>query len=166
MNQTELHRVFRPAIEKRRRVYVCYNGLWRIIEPYLVHESQTGKIIAHGRQTDGEWDKTPPPDWCDLNTERITKAELVDEFFESPHPGYNPANPRFQRVLYGIDVPPERWKKPPSRSRATHSKTEAAKRRENKRRANAPEKKRWPARKPKAIRRNNESLKRQRRSSP
>ena len=87
------------AIEGREVVSLIHKGMKRIVEPYLIYETKAGKTLLHGWQTGGEWDKTPPPDWCNLHLDDISEVELLAKHYSAPHEGYNPEGPKFYRVL-------------------------------------------------------------------
>jgi hypothetical protein len=86
------------AIKDRNLLNVICKGLSRTVEPYLIYESKSGDEVLHSWQVSGEFDRTLPPDWCDLRMDEITAA-TVAEHYAQPHPEYNPNSTRFHRVL-------------------------------------------------------------------
>ena len=87
------------AIQNRNLLWVVYKGLAKVVEPYLLYESKSGDEILHGWQTSGEYDKSPPPDWCNLNLESINAATVLEDRYRQPHPHYNPNSKNFHRVI-------------------------------------------------------------------
>lgn len=87
------------AIQGRNLLNVTCKGLNRTVEPYLISESKAGDEILHSWQVSGEFDRTPPPDWCDLRMDEITAATALAELYVQPHPEYNPNSTRFHRVI-------------------------------------------------------------------
>lgn len=77
---------------------IC-KGINRTVEPYLIYESKAGDEILHSWQVSGDYDRTPPPDWCNLRMDEITAATVLAEHYAQPHPEYNPNSTRFHRVL-------------------------------------------------------------------
>ena len=87
------------AITDRRMLRVVYKGLTRIVEKYVLYRSQSGVEILHSWQTAGEYEITPPPDWCNLRLTNISSVTLLDERYEVPHPDYNPSSTQFHHVI-------------------------------------------------------------------
>ena len=88
----------------------------RLLEPYLIFESKEGDMLLHSWQRSGNYRSTPPPRFCNLHVEDIAAAELLEERFMQPHPGYNPKGSQFHRVLYAVDRGPVAGRAAPSRS--------------------------------------------------
>ena len=87
------------AIRERRLIEVSCKGYARQLEPYLVYESKNRAVVLHSWQVGGQWDKTPPPDWCNLRVDDIENVELLDSHYVEPHAGYNPFSGQFHLVL-------------------------------------------------------------------
>lgn len=96
----------RRAIRDRRIVRVVHKNRTRLVEPYLVYASQAGELVLHGRQIAGDYETTPPPDWCNLRLSDLTAVRVTPRHFVRPHPDYNPRSPQFHRVLAAI---PAEW---------------------------------------------------------
>jgi hypothetical protein len=94
------------AIQSRSLLEITCKGYNRVVEPYLLYESKAGGEILHSWQVDGEWDKTPPPDWCNLRLDEITSAVVLEQQYEFPRPEYNPSSTRFHRVIASTPVGP------------------------------------------------------------
>jgi hypothetical protein len=87
------------AIRGKRLIEVTCKGRVRQVEPYLVFESKNGSAVLHSWQVSGEWDKSPPPDWCNLRIEDIDDVKILDRSYHRPHQGYNPDGPQFHTIL-------------------------------------------------------------------
>ncbi len=87
------------AIQNRSLVRVICKGYTRVVQPYLLYESKSGNETLHGWQVSGEYDKTSPPDWCNLNLKYITAVTVLEDHYGQPHPDYNPNSKGFYRVL-------------------------------------------------------------------
>ena len=87
------------AIKNRNLLNVTCKGLNRTVAPYLIYESKAGDEILHSWQVSGEFDRTPPPDWCNLRIDEITSATALAEHYGQPQPEYNPDSTRFHRVI-------------------------------------------------------------------
>lgn len=90
------------TIREKRLLTVLYKDLERVVEPYLLYESKAGKLVLHSWQVDGEYEKTPPPDWCNMSLSDISSVTAMDRTFDQPHPDYNPESSRFHRVICRI----------------------------------------------------------------
>ncbi len=90
------------AIAKKQIIKVIYNEAERIVEPYLLFETAKGKLILHSWQLEGSWEKTPPPDWCNMSLEKISSITPLDKFYKSPQPEYNPHSNRFYKIICHI----------------------------------------------------------------
>jgi len=93
------------AIQARNLLQVICKGYTRTVEPYLLYESKAGDEILHSWQVSGEWEKTPPPDWCNLRLDEITSATALAEHYDQPRPDYNPTSTRFHRVIVSTPAP-------------------------------------------------------------
>jgi hypothetical protein len=94
------------AIRNRNMLQIVCKGFSRTVEPYLIYESKEGRILLHGWQTEGEYDQTPPPDWCNLRIEDMTTVVILDQKYQSPHPEYKPRSKMFYRVIECTPTPP------------------------------------------------------------
>lgn len=65
------------AIQDKNLLNVTCKGLNRTVEPYLIYESKAGDEILHSWQVSGEFDKTPPPDWCNSVWTRLLPRRLL-----------------------------------------------------------------------------------------
>jgi len=90
------------AIREKRLLTVLYKNLERVVEPYLPFATKAGDLVLHSWQVEGEYEKTPPPDWCDMRLSDISSITLLNRTFEQPHPKYNRESPRFHRVICRI----------------------------------------------------------------
>lgn len=70
----EMERRLCDAIRGRKVLTVSYKDLIRVVEPYLLYESKNGAVILHAWQVSGDYEKTPPPDWCNMTVEDIDDA--------------------------------------------------------------------------------------------
>lgn len=86
-------------IQEKWLLSVLYNGKERIVEPYLLFETKKGNRVLHSWQTEGEYDDTPPPDWCNMSLSGISRVVPLNDHFDKPHPDYNPGSPLFHRVI-------------------------------------------------------------------
>ena len=98
-SQARLREAIIDAINGRRRLQITYKGGDRLVEPYLLYETQAGNHILHGWQIGGAWEKSPPPDWCNLSLKYISLATPLPDCFDEPHPEYNPDSKQFHRVI-------------------------------------------------------------------
>ncbi len=91
--------VVRRAIESRQVVEVIHKGMRRVVEPYLLFESSKGDLVLHSWQIGGEYDETPPPDWCNMRISDISGIRDTGTAYSRPHPKYRRASRQFHRVL-------------------------------------------------------------------
>lgn len=87
------------AIREKRLLIVLYKNLERVVEPYLLFENKGGGLVLHSWQVQGEYEKTPPPDWCNMSLSDISSVTPLNQTFEQPHPDYNAESSRFYRVI-------------------------------------------------------------------
>lgn len=84
------------SIRRRQRVMLVYKGEQRLVEPYLLHASETGEEILHGWQVSGHSSRGGRPHWVNLTLAAVSAAK-ADGPYEVPHEDYNPSG--FHRVI-------------------------------------------------------------------
>ena len=71
----------------------------RVVEPYLLFATKAGNLVLHSWQVEGDYDKTAPPDWCNLRLSDIDAIAPLERFYGQPHQKYNPHN-QYLRQLH------------------------------------------------------------------
>ena len=91
------------AIDDRHTVRILYKEAERVIDPYVLYETRSGSEVLHGWQTEGVYETSPPPKWCNLKVDDISDVALVGEYKET-HRGYNPQSSQFHRIIRAVKV--------------------------------------------------------------
>jgi hypothetical protein len=86
------------AIRGRRLMMYEYGGLIRVVEPHLLGETEAGHKLLSGWLRPGYSRSDPNGGWRTWRVERIGSAQLIDQQFDGPRPGYNPADRRLARI--------------------------------------------------------------------
>jgi len=94
------------AINHRRKITVESGGCNRMIEPYVVYQSNSGSKLLHGWQYDGESNTTPPPDWINIRIDSIERLTVEDNKFGIAKRGYNPHSTTFKTVIAFVEKDP------------------------------------------------------------
>jgi len=94
-----MEELIRDGILNRKVLTVHYKGLVRVVEAYLLFETKDGAIVVHAWQVSGEYEKTPPPDWCNMGLLDISLVVPTGDIYHRPRDGYNPQGSGFHKVL-------------------------------------------------------------------
>lgn len=87
------------AIRTRRLVSFLYDGMVRVVEPYLVGELSTGNIALSAWHVSGFSKSRNIPDWRLYTLDKIGVVSVLEESFDGPRPGYNRNDSRMERVF-------------------------------------------------------------------
>ena len=82
----------------------AYGGLIRVVEPHLLGEAAGGDALLSGWLRPGYSRSDPQGGWRSWRVDRISSAQLLDQQFPGPRPGYNPADPRMLRVTCALSA--------------------------------------------------------------
>ncbi len=86
------------AIENRRVVTFNYDGHVRVVEPFLIGITTTGKHALRGYQTEGTSSSGKVPGWHLFSLSKITGIDVTLTSFEGLRPFYNPADKAMVRI--------------------------------------------------------------------
>ena len=92
------------AIRGRRLMMYEYGGLIRVVEPHLYGENASGHALLSGWLRPGYSRSDPQGGWRTWRVDRIGSAQLLDQPFPGPRPGYNPGDPRMARVVCALST--------------------------------------------------------------
>ena len=92
------------AIRGRRLMMYEYGGLIRVVEPHLYGENNAGHALLSGWLRPGYSRSDPQGGWRTWRVDRIGSAQLLDEPFPGPRPGYNPGDARMARVFCALSA--------------------------------------------------------------
>jgi len=82
-----------------------HEGNTRIVEPYMVYTSSTGKRLFHCYQLEGYSRRDRVPEWKNPEVESFLFAAIRDAKF-APRPDYNPFNLRMFPIVH-FSIPTE-----------------------------------------------------------
>jgi hypothetical protein len=87
------------------------DGQQRTVQPLILYVSSKGKRLFHAFQVSG-YSSGGQNGWKNMETERFTSAEVLDEAFVPPA-NYNPWNtPQFEHVVYAAPTRDGRVREP------------------------------------------------------
>lgn len=90
------------AISQKRSVSLWYGGGSRVVDPYIVYESSTGKILVDVYQTSGYSKGGKSVAWKPFEVDLIGSLQVLDRTF-SVRPDYKPTNrKRYVRIICNI----------------------------------------------------------------
>ena len=92
------------AIRGRRLMMYEYGGLIRVVDPHLFGENEAGNKLLSGWLRPGYSRSDPQGGWRTWRVERIGSAQLLDQQFAGPRPGYNPADRRVAEVFCALSA--------------------------------------------------------------
>lgn len=75
-----------------------YDGHFRVVEPFLIGVTTTGKPALRGYQTEGTSSGGKVPGWHLFSLSKITGIEVTVINFEGLRPFYNPADKAMLRI--------------------------------------------------------------------
>jgi hypothetical protein len=103
MSEAEVEAVFIAAGEARSLVWLTEpSGRYRIVEPYMVFCSSTGKRLFHLYQVGGYSAGGVLRGWKNPEVSAFDEAQPVEQRF-MPRPEYNPFNEEiFPRVVFAV----------------------------------------------------------------
>ncbi len=89
--------------EAAKNLHLCelidLNGNHRIVEPYMVYSSSTGKRLFHCYQISGYSKSGKSQGWKNPEINSFQEAIILDDTF-LPRPEYNPFNDKLFTVVY------------------------------------------------------------------
>ena len=92
------------AIRGRKLLMYEYGGLIRVVEPHLYGVNAAGDALLSGWLRPGYSRNDPQGGWRSWRVDRIHSAQLLDQQFDGPRPGYNPRDPRMERVVCALSA--------------------------------------------------------------
>ena len=84
--------VLEDAIRSRRVVTFHYDGLPRIVEPFLIGTTTAGRPALRGFQTGGGSQSGRVPGWHLFSLDKIVGITMPPTTFSRVRDGYNPAD--------------------------------------------------------------------------
>lgn len=113
MSTAEVEAVFIAAAKTQSLVWLTEpTGRYRIVEPYMVYRSTTGKRLFHLYQIGGYSSGGALRGWKNPETSAFDSAQLVDQRF-NPRQEYNPFNETFfPEVIFSIPTRDGRQRMP------------------------------------------------------
>lgn len=94
--------IITQAIDGHRLLNVVDESGGRVVEPYLIYESDGGDMVLHGWQRSGGEIRDTRAGWCTIHLDDISVVEFMPGRFASPHPEYAMRRHGFKRVLYEV----------------------------------------------------------------
>ena len=99
-DQVNIESVFIQAAKSMRLCeLIDRSGNERLVEPYMVYASATGKRLFHCYQLQGYSKSGQPTGWKDPEVNSFTQAIIRDETF-TPRKEYNPFNYKMFPIVY------------------------------------------------------------------
>jgi hypothetical protein len=86
------------AIRSRRLVQFSYEGLIRVVEPYIVGQAPSGNLVLSGWAVRGS-KSGHFPRWRYYSLGKIEAVTVLEEPFAGPRPGYNRRDPHLKRIF-------------------------------------------------------------------
>lgn len=113
MTPEEVESVFVAAAKTSSLVWLTEpSGRYRIVEPYMVYVSSTGRRLLHCFQIGGYSAGGVLRGWKNPGVESFESARVVDERF-TPREDYNPFNEEmFPRVVFALPTRDGRMRPP------------------------------------------------------
>jgi len=93
------------AIAERRLLMFAYADLMRVVEPHLYGVNSAGHLVLSAWLLPGYSRSDPAGGWRSYLVSGISAAQLLGERFAGPRPGFNPGDPRMERVLCVLPAP-------------------------------------------------------------
>ncbi len=92
----------KAAISTHAVLQIVYRETRFYFEPYLLYRAKNDNIYLHGYKTSGEFEKTPPPHWCNLLLDDIAQVDITGDVYTQPHKGFNPRGKQFHKILHSV----------------------------------------------------------------
>ena len=80
------------AIHNRQVIEFTYKGFTRIVEPFLLGTTTTGKVALRGYQIGGGSSSGRIVNWHLFTLANMENLRITDSTFSGSRPGYNPAD--------------------------------------------------------------------------
>jgi hypothetical protein len=93
------------AIAERRLMMFGYANLVRVVEPHLYGVNSAGHLTLSVWLRPGYSRSDPRGGWRNYLVADIYEAQVLGEAFPGPRPGFNPADPRMERVICALPAP-------------------------------------------------------------
>lgn len=90
--------VLEDAIRSRRVVTFHYDGLPRIVEPFLIGTTTAGRPALRGFQTGGGSQSGRVPGWHLFSLDKIVGLATCQKRFSGVRDGYNPSDKGMQTI--------------------------------------------------------------------
>lgn len=90
------------GISDRLLMMFAYADTVRVVEPHLCGVNSAGHVVMSAWLLPGYSRSDPDGGWRSFLLERMWAAQLLPQHFEGARPGYNPADPRMQRVICAL----------------------------------------------------------------
>lgn len=104
---------FITAANARRLVWLTEpSGRYRVVEPYMVYRSPTGRRLFHFHQVGGYSSGSIIRGWRNPDVTAFDSAQILDESF-TPRTDYNPFNEEmFPHVIFAVPTADGRVREP------------------------------------------------------
>jgi hypothetical protein len=86
------------AIACKRLLQFIYQNHERVVEPHLLGRASSGHDIVSGYFVRGYSESQQEPGWRFYKLNDVTLLSMLDERFPGPREGYDPKDPRMQKV--------------------------------------------------------------------
>jgi hypothetical protein len=90
------------AIRRKRLLMFGYGDFVRVVEPHLFGINSAGHEMLSAWLRPGHSRSDPDGGWRNYLSPDITNLQALDETFEGPRDGFNPADPRMQEVFCSL----------------------------------------------------------------
>jgi hypothetical protein len=87
------------AIETKRLLMFGYGDLVRVVEPHMFGINSAGHEMLSAWLRPGHSRSDPAGGWRNYLTPEVTNLQMLDETFDGPREGFNPADPRMREVF-------------------------------------------------------------------
>ncbi len=97
--------LFCTAITERRLMMFGYADLIRVVEPHLYGVNSAGHLMLSAWLRPGYSRSDPQGGWRNYLVSDVYEAQLLGETFAGARPGFNPDDPRMERILCALPAP-------------------------------------------------------------
>ena len=94
-----MQEIISQAIREKRLLNVLHKNQARVVEPYVLFITKAGDFVLHSWQVEGQYEKSPPPDWCNMRLSNISSITPLNRTFTQPHPQYDAGSAQFHQVI-------------------------------------------------------------------
>ena len=94
-----MNEMIKNAIENKKIIEFYYKDDLRIVEPFVVGISTTGKDSLRAFQVDGESTDSSSFSWKLFSVNKISNLKIKDESFVGDREHYNPDDSAFNQIF-------------------------------------------------------------------